>query len=127
MMKTCIVAWVYARHITPFITKKLFGTKLYTIVQNARSFSFKEILVMFQAFSDMKPRLTVYVYHFYSLVDATDCISEGLNLWKWKTFYVQCTCFRNLKVLEVLNLDWADSAKFLRCSTFPKFLKPCQF
>jgi len=80
MMKTYVCVWVYARHISPVITEKICGTKLYTIVQNARSFSFKDILVMFQSFSDKKPRLTVHVYHFYSLVDATDCISENLNL-----------------------------------------------
>lgn len=79
-MKTFACVWVYARHISPFITKNNCGTVLYTIVKNARSFSFKEILVMFQGFSGMKPRLTVQVYHFYSLVDATDCIYEGLNL-----------------------------------------------
>jgi len=29
---------------------------------------------MFQSFSDVKPRMAVYVYHFYSLVDATNFI-----------------------------------------------------
>jgi len=31
MMKTYIGVRVFARHISPFITKKIFGTKLYII------------------------------------------------------------------------------------------------
>jgi hypothetical protein len=97
------------------------------MVQSARSFSFKEILGMFQGISDMEPRLTVYVHHFYSLVNATDCISEGLDLLKWKIYYAQRTFFLSLKGLEVLTLKWANSPNFLGYSTFLKFLKPCQF
>jgi len=61
--------------------KETFWDKIiYNSAKCEKLFSFKEILVMFQGFSDMKPRLTVYVYHFYSLVHATDCMSESLNL-----------------------------------------------